>query len=126
MSTPVRRLSSDPLRPQPFRGPDAILARVTSHAPDAEPACPGTMSAGGPTEYRTSSVTTPRLWAERCSFDVIPRETWDRLADANPWSTPFSRWAFQRALGRIDAPPNKGLYTSNTEPLACPRGPHAP
>ncbi|HSO30613.1 MAG TPA: GNAT family N-acetyltransferase, partial [Candidatus Sulfomarinibacteraceae bacterium] len=25
------------------------------------------------------------------------RETWDRLAAANPWATPFSSWAFHRA-----------------------------
>lgn len=28
---------------------------------------------------------------------AIPRETWDRLAAANPWATPFSAWAFHRA-----------------------------
>ncbi|MEW5991518.1 MAG: GNAT family N-acetyltransferase [Chloroflexota bacterium] len=27
----------------------------------------------------------------------IPRAAWDRLAAANPWATPFSAWAFQRA-----------------------------
>ena len=31
------------------------------------------------------------------AFDDIPRATWDRLAAANPWATPFSGWAFQRA-----------------------------
>ena len=31
------------------------------------------------------------------SFDQIPRASWDRLAAANPWATPFSGWAFQRA-----------------------------
>ena len=31
------------------------------------------------------------------AFDEIPRATWDRLAAANPWATPFSGWAFQRA-----------------------------
>jgi CelD/BcsL family acetyltransferase involved in cellulose biosynthesis len=30
-------------------------------------------------------------------FDAIPREIWDRLAASNPWATPFSSWAFQRA-----------------------------
>jgi CelD/BcsL family acetyltransferase involved in cellulose biosynthesis len=37
------------------------------------------------------------LSARRVAFDDIPRETWDRLAAANPWATPFSGWAFQRA-----------------------------
>jgi CelD/BcsL family acetyltransferase involved in cellulose biosynthesis len=35
--------------------------------------------------------------AERRSFDSITRDTWDRLAARNPWSTPFSAWAFHRA-----------------------------
>ena len=34
---------------------------------------------------------------ERRSVRDIPRETWDGLAARNPWSTPFSSWAFQRA-----------------------------
>lgn len=33
----------------------------------------------------------------RLSFDAVPRATWDRLAAANPWVTPFSSWPFQRA-----------------------------
>ena len=28
---------------------------------------------------------------------AIPSATWDRLAAANPWATPFSSWAFHRA-----------------------------
>jgi CelD/BcsL family acetyltransferase involved in cellulose biosynthesis len=50
----------------------------------------------------------------------IPREMWDSLAARNPWATPFSGWAFQRAwwdayggnaheetlaLTPVDAPP---------------------
>ncbi len=37
------------------------------------------------------------LRAVRLPFDAIPRETWDALASATPWATPFSRWGFQRA-----------------------------
>jgi len=37
------------------------------------------------------------LVLRRIAFGDVPRETWDRLAAANPWSTPFSSWAFQRA-----------------------------
>ena len=50
-----------------------------------------------------SSLRTPepqasrQLRAERRAFADIPRETWDRLAALNPWATPFSTWAFQRA-----------------------------
>jgi CelD/BcsL family acetyltransferase involved in cellulose biosynthesis len=37
------------------------------------------------------------LRVERRSIDDIPQATWDALAGRNPWSTPFSGWAFQRA-----------------------------
>jgi len=37
------------------------------------------------------------LRAELRPFDSIDQETWDRLAFLNPYSTPFSTWAFQRA-----------------------------
>jgi len=97
MAGGVAHDASHPLRPQPFRGPDAILAPVIAHAPDAEPACPGQTTARTQTEYPTTRHAEAALRADRCSFDVIPRETWDRLASANPWSTPFSSWAFQRA-----------------------------
>ena len=40
--------------------------------------------------------TTP-LRAELRSFGSIDRQTWDRLASLNPYSTPFSTWAFHRA-----------------------------
>ena len=35
--------------------------------------------------------------AERRPFEAIRRETWDGLAERNPWATPFSAWAFHRA-----------------------------
>ena len=47
--------------------------------------------------------TRPRRWpcphCERCvaPFDSIEQADWDRLVDANPWSTPFSRWGVHRA-----------------------------
>ena len=58
-----------------------------------EPACPGPAEAPD----STSSGSRPALRAERRPFAEIPRETWDALAAANPWSTPFSAWAFHRA-----------------------------
>jgi CelD/BcsL family acetyltransferase involved in cellulose biosynthesis len=60
---------------------------------DTEPACPDA-EPGGPLP---SAMPQRHLVVERCAFDVIDEATWDRLAAANPWSTPFSRWAFQRA-----------------------------
>ena len=44
-----------------------------------------------------SSVSERHLRAERRHLDTIPASTWDALAAATPWSTPFSRWAFHRA-----------------------------
>jgi CelD/BcsL family acetyltransferase involved in cellulose biosynthesis len=66
---------------------------MTAPTLDAEPACPGPLE-GLP---RPTDRSTPPVHAERRSFESIPRETWDRLASHNPWSTPFSAWAFHRA-----------------------------
>ena len=40
---------------------------------------------------------TRPLRAVRRAFDRVEPAAWDALADANPWATPFSRWAFHRA-----------------------------
>ena len=66
---------------------------MTAPTLDAEPACPGPLQ-GLPT---LDDTPIPTLRAERRRFDAIPRQTWDRLAALNPWSTPFSDWAFHRA-----------------------------
>jgi CelD/BcsL family acetyltransferase involved in cellulose biosynthesis len=65
---------------------------MTTSALVAEPACPG------PSDLEASlpPMTTPLIVEER-PFNSIARETWDGLAGANPWSTPFSEWSFQRA-----------------------------
>src|SRR6476469_4076646 len=58
---------------------------------DAEPACPAAdRSVAGP-------APAPSLRVERRTIAEISRETWDALAALNPWATPFSGWAFQRA-----------------------------
>jgi CelD/BcsL family acetyltransferase involved in cellulose biosynthesis len=56
-----------------------------------EPACP-TTAAG--TER---AVDQAALRVERRTVADIPRDTWDALAELNPWATAFSGWAFQRA-----------------------------
>jgi CelD/BcsL family acetyltransferase involved in cellulose biosynthesis len=65
----------------------------------AEPACPGSPTAADRSDpsHGPDSLARPRLHAERRSLADIPRETWDALASRNPWATPFSAWAFQRA-----------------------------
>jgi CelD/BcsL family acetyltransferase involved in cellulose biosynthesis len=69
---------------------------VTTHAPKAEPACPGSPDANAnPTTPDTAAAGALRI--ERRGFDDVPRTTWDALAELNPWATPFSSWAFQRA-----------------------------
>jgi CelD/BcsL family acetyltransferase involved in cellulose biosynthesis len=61
-----------------------------------EPACPGTSPADENPE-RPNPQPGRALRAERRAFDSIDPTTWDRLAGANRWATPFSRWAFHRA-----------------------------
>jgi CelD/BcsL family acetyltransferase involved in cellulose biosynthesis len=69
---------------------------VTSLTLDAEPACPGpTATADG--EAHVAIGPTPSLKIERRSLAEIDPVTWDALAARNPWATPFSGWAFQRA-----------------------------
>src|SRR6476659_2691425 len=58
---------------------------------DAEPACPAA------DRDATAAPAPTTLHVERRSIDDIPQATWDALAAKNPWSTPFSGWAFQRA-----------------------------
>jgi CelD/BcsL family acetyltransferase involved in cellulose biosynthesis len=63
---------------------------VTLLAP-SEPACPEAPSDIDP------AAAAGGLTLERRPFSSIEPETWDRLASATPWSTPFSAWAFHRA-----------------------------
>jgi CelD/BcsL family acetyltransferase involved in cellulose biosynthesis len=65
---------------------------VTSPALDAEPACPAHETSG--LDERSASAP---LRIERTTVADIPRDTWDAIAARNPWATPFSGWAFQRA-----------------------------
>ena len=74
-----------------------------THATTSEldPPCPEAPAEPTPAGARTPSQTGPTahqtLRAIRRPFDAIPQATWDALAAANPWATPFSRWAVQRA-----------------------------
>jgi CelD/BcsL family acetyltransferase involved in cellulose biosynthesis len=67
------------------------MRSVTSLTLDAEPACPS------PLETPDEQARPTRLRAERSAVADIPQATWDALAARNPWATPFSGWAFQRA-----------------------------
>jgi CelD/BcsL family acetyltransferase involved in cellulose biosynthesis len=44
-----------------------------------------------------NATTGAHLVAQRRPFGEIPAETWDALADATPWATPFSRNCVQKA-----------------------------
>jgi CelD/BcsL family acetyltransferase involved in cellulose biosynthesis len=68
-------------------------------------------------------MTQPSLRVARVDFDAIPRETWDRLAAANPWATPFSSWAFQRAWWDAYAGTAHDQTLVVCEPLAPGRSP---
>src|SRR6185312_14704364 len=67
----------------------------------ADPECARPATAAGESAPAEPSVAPAqpdrKLRAELRPFDSIDRETWDRLAFLNPYSTPFSTWAFQRA-----------------------------
>jgi len=69
---------------------------MTSSALAVEPACPGPIGSEGLLPSRTLSLDTP-LSVEQTPFATIARATWDKLAAASPWATPFSGWAFHRA-----------------------------
>jgi CelD/BcsL family acetyltransferase involved in cellulose biosynthesis len=68
---------------------------MTSSALELEPACPG--STAGPTSTSPAPPDRAPLQVEQRFVTEIPRETWDELAAATPWATPFSSHAFQRA-----------------------------
>jgi CelD/BcsL family acetyltransferase involved in cellulose biosynthesis len=65
---------------------------VATNSLDVEPACPGTDE-----HLHVPRSAERALRAERRPFDSIDRDAWDVLAARNPWATPFSQWAFQRA-----------------------------
>jgi CelD/BcsL family acetyltransferase involved in cellulose biosynthesis len=59
---------------------------------EKEPPCPAPDEA--PEDLPQSSRG---LRVEQRPFSSMAPHTWDALAAANPWSTPFSRWGFHRA-----------------------------
>ncbi len=61
-----------------------------------EPACPGPVGSDDLPPAPTSPASR-RLRVEPHPLATIAPETWDALVAANPWATPFSRWAFHRA-----------------------------
>ena len=70
-----------------------------------EPACTGAEADAAPATADAAPTAAPapapgsarRLRAEPRPLSAIAPETWDGLAAANTWATPFSRWAFHRA-----------------------------
>ena len=55
-------------------------------------------SDGAPDVASTTALSADRtLRAERRAFGDLDPATWDELAFANPYATPFSAWAFHRA-----------------------------
>ena len=78
---------------------------MTTQTPIAEPVCPGAV--GGSERTETASTPNPQPIAQAAvqaayvavhrPFTSISQVTWDGLLARNPWATPFSSWAFQRA-----------------------------
>jgi hypothetical protein len=82
-----------------------MYARPVTPTLQADPDCARPAGAGGSAEDSSDAQagdTAParsdrKLRAELRSFDSIDQATWDHLAFLNPYVTPFSTWAFQRA-----------------------------
>ena len=80
-----------------------MYAREVTPTLQADPECARPDSAGtGPDERSREEPADPApssapLRAELRTFESIDRSTWDRLASLNPYTTPFSTWAFHRA-----------------------------
>jgi CelD/BcsL family acetyltransferase involved in cellulose biosynthesis len=93
----VRGASAPPPRPiDDSATTGAILAAVTAAiSPDLDPPCPG--APGEAVPGAETHAPTGVLRAVRQPFDAISPETWDALAGATLWATPFSRWGVQRA-----------------------------
>ncbi len=72
--------------------PGAMLATMSPVLMTGEPPCP-------PADPDTASPAagTRSLRAVRRAFGEVDPAAWDAQAGANPWATPFSRWAFHRA-----------------------------
>jgi len=69
---------------------------VTIPALTAEPVCPGAVG-GPPNPTASTPIPDARFIALARPFESIAAASWDALVAANPWATPFSGWAFQRA-----------------------------
>ena len=69
-----------------------MLAGVSPNNLTGEPPCPPAVG-----DTASPAAGSDALRAVRRAFDAVDPAAWDALVDANPWATPFSRWAFHRA-----------------------------
>lgn len=74
----------------PLRAQPVYAGGVSPSIMTGEPPCPPAVGDAPAAAART-------LRAVRRRFGTIDAAAWDALADATPWATPFSRWAFHRA-----------------------------
>ena len=72
---------------------------MTAAPPDLDPPCPTALAprAGATDPPERPPAIPGSLRAVRRSFDDVDPATWDRLAAASPWATPFARWGVHRA-----------------------------
>lgn len=73
----------------------AAMTAPTAFDVPCHPPAAGQAAAGQASLRRPAAPGSLR--AVRRPFDSIDQATWDTLAAANPWATPFARWAVQRA-----------------------------
>ena len=72
---------------------------MTAASTDLDVPCPpATAGEAGPAEVPARPPAVPgTLLAVRRRFDALDPATWDALAAASPWATPFARWGVHRA-----------------------------
>ncbi len=75
-----------------------MYSRSVTPTLQADPECARPAADAGESALpETPERPDRRLRAELRPFESIDQENWDRLAFLNPYPTPFSTWAFQRA-----------------------------
>ena len=72
---------------------------MTAASPDLDLPCPlAPAGEAGAAAIPARPPAVPRsLVAVRRPFEAIDPATWDALASASPWATPFARWGVHRA-----------------------------
>ena len=74
-----------------------MYSRSVTPTLQVDPGCARPAPEAGELAPEADTQPDRQLSAELRPFESIDQQTWDQLAFLNPYSTPFSTWAFQRA-----------------------------